>query len=268
MIEFEKPNITVVDQEEAYGKFVVEPLERGFGTTLGNSLRRVLLTSIPGTALSYIQIDGVLHEFSTVPGVREDVTKIILNLKKLELKSLSDEEKIAEIDVTGPAVVTAADLKVDSDVEVLNPDQYICTIADGGHLHMNVAIKSGRGYVPASENKTDDMPIGVIPVDSLFSPIKKVNYQVESARVGKRDDYDKLTLEIWTGDGAVHKTGAINHISLNTSDADAAFKAAKAEGFKLKDSEVQHLDFWDKGIKFFNIEGPNSETIEFCEIVK
>ena len=209
MIEFEKPNITVVDQEEAYGKFVVEPLERGFGTTLGNSLRRVLLTSIPGTALSYIQIDGVLHEFSTVPGVREDVTKIILNLKKLELKSLSDEEKIAEIDVTGPAIVTAADLKVDSDIEVLNPDQYICSIADGGHLHMNVAIKTGRGYVPASENKTDDMPIGVIPVDSLFSPIKKVNYQVESARVGKRDDYDKLTLEIWT-DGSITPNDALS----------------------------------------------------------
>ena len=209
MIEFEKPNITVVDQEEAYGKFVVEPLERGFGTTLGNSLRRVLLTSIPGTALSYIQIDGVLHEFSTIPGVREDVTKIILNLKKLELKSLSDEEKIAEIDVTGPAIVTAADLKVDSDIEVLNPDQYICSIADGGHLHMNVAIKNGRGYVPASENKTDDMPIGVIPVDSLFSPIKKVNYQVESARVGKRDDYDKLTLEIWT-DGSITPNDALS----------------------------------------------------------
>ena len=198
MIEFQKPNITVVDQEESYGKIVVEPLERGFGTTLGNSLRRVLLTSIPGTALSYVQIDGVLHEFSTIPGVKEDVTKIILNLKKLELKSLSDEEKIAEIDVTGPAIVTAADLKVDSDVEVLNPDQYICTIAEGGHLQMNIAIKNGRGYVPASENKTEDMPIGVIPVDSLFSPIKKVNYQVENTRVGKRDDYDKLTLEIWT----------------------------------------------------------------------
>ena len=195
MIEFEKPNITVVDQEEAYGKFVVEPLERGFGTTLGNSLRRVLLTSIPGTALSYIQIDGVLHEFSTIPGVKEDVTKIILNLKKL--------------DVTGPAIVTAADLKVDSDIEVLNPDQYICSIADGGHLHMNVAIKNGRGYVPASENKTDDMPIGVIPVDSLFSPIKKVNYQVESARVGKRDDYDKLTLEIWT-DGSITPNDALS----------------------------------------------------------
>lgn len=209
MIEFEKPNITVIDQEESYGKFVVEPLERGFGTTLGNSLRRVLLTSISGTALSYIMIDGVLHEFSTIPGVREDVTKIILNLKKLELKLLVDEEKMVEIDVEGPAVVTAADLKVDADVEILNPDQYICTIAEGGHLHMRIAIKNGRGYIPASENKSDDMPIGVIPVDSLFSPIKKVNYQVENARVGKRDDYDKLTLELWT-DGSITPNDALS----------------------------------------------------------
>lgn len=209
MIEFEKPNITVIDQEESYGKFVVEPLERGFGTTLGNSLRRVLLTSISGTALSYIMIDGVLHEFSIIPGVREDVTKIILNLKKLELKLLVDEEKMVEIDVEGPAVVTAADLKVDADVEILNPDQYICTIAEGGHLHMSIAIKNGRGYIPASENKSDDMPIGVIPVDSLFSPIKKVNYQVENARVGKRDDYDKLTLELWT-DGSITPNDALS----------------------------------------------------------
>lgn len=209
MIEFEKPNITVIDQEESYGKFVVEPLERGFGTTLGNSLRRVLLTSISGTALSYIMIDGVLHEFSTIPCVREDVTKIILNLKKLELKLLVDEEKMVEIDVEGPAVVTAADLKVDADVEILNPDQYICTIAEGGHLHMSIAIKNGRGYIPASENKSDDMPIGVIPVDSLFSPIKKVNYQVENARVGKRDDYDKLTLELWT-DGSITPNDALS----------------------------------------------------------
>lgn len=209
MIEFEKPNITVVDQEESYGKFVVEPLERGFGTTLGNSFRRVLLTSIPGTALSYIQIDGVLHEFSTIPGVKEDVTKIILNLKKLELKSLSKDVKQVEIDVEGPATVTAADLKVDSEVKVLNPDQYICTIAQGGHLHMTLAVKQGRGYVAASDNKTDDMPIGVIPVDSLFSPIKKVNYQVEATRVGKRDDFDKLTLEIWT-DGSIKPEDALS----------------------------------------------------------
>ncbi len=209
MIEFEKPNITVVDQEESYGKFVVEPLERGFGTTLGNSFRRVLLTSIPGTALSYIQIDGVLHEFSTIPGVKEDVTKIILNLKKLELKSLSKDVKQVEIDVEGPATVTAADLKVDSEVKVLNPDQYICTIAQGGHLHMTLAVKQGRGYVAASDNNTDDMPIGVIPVDSLFSPIKKVNYQVEATRVGKRDDFDKLTLEIWT-DGSIKPEDALS----------------------------------------------------------
>lgn len=209
MIEFEKPNITVVDQEESYGKFVVEPLERGFGTTLGNSFRRVLLTSIPGTALSYIQIDGVLHEFSTIPGVKEDVTKIILNLKKLELKSLSKDVKQVEIDVEGPATVTAADLKVDSEVKVLNPDQYICTIAQGGHLHMTLAVKQGRGYVAASDNKSDDMPIGVIPVDSLFSPIKKVNYQVEATRVGKRDDFDKLTLEIWT-DGSIEPEDALS----------------------------------------------------------
>lgn len=209
MIEFEKPNITVVDQEESYGKFVVEPLERGFGTTLGNSFRRVLLTSIPGTALSYIQIDGVLHEFSTIPGVKEDVTKIILNLKKLELKSLSKDVKQVEIDVEGPATATAADLKVDSEVKVLNPDQYICTIAQGGHLHMTLAVKQGRGYVAAGDNKNDDMPIGVIPVDSLFSPIKKVNYQVEATRVGKRDDFDKLTLEIWT-DGSIEPEDALS----------------------------------------------------------
>lgn len=209
MIEFEKPNITIVDQESSYGKFVVEPLERGFGTTLGNSLRRVLLTSIPGTALSYVQIDGVLHEFSTIPGVKEDVTKLILNLKKLELKSLSSENEIVEVDVVGPATVKASDLKVNSDIEVLNPDQYICTIADGGHLHMNISIKNGRGYVPASENKTEEMPIGVIPVDSLFSPINKVNYQVENARVGKRDDFDKLTLEVWTN-GSITPDDAIS----------------------------------------------------------
>ena len=225
MIEFEKPNITVIDQEESYGKFVVEPLERGFGTTLGNSLRRVLLTSISGTALSYIMIDGVLHEFSTIPGVREDVTKIILNLKKLELKLLVDEEKMVEIDVEGPAVVTAADLKVDADVEILNPDQYICTIAEGGHLHMSIAIKNGRGYIPASENKSDDMPIGVIPVDSLFSPIKKVNYQVENARVGKRDDYDKLTLELWT-DGSITPNDALSFAAKILEEHFKAFMSA------------------------------------------
>ncbi|MCH3990530.1 MAG: DNA-directed RNA polymerase subunit alpha [Lactobacillus sp.] len=249
MIEFEKPNITVVDQEDSYGKFVVEPLERGFGTTLGNSLRRVLLTSIPGTALSYIQIDGVLHEFSTVPGVKEDVTKIILNLKKLELKSLSKDVKMVEIDVEGPATVTAADLKVDSEVKVLNPDQYICTIAKGGHLHMTLAVKQGRGYVPAAENKSDDMPIGVIPVDSLFSPIKKVNYQVESTRVGKRDDFDKLTVEIWT-DGSILPKDAlsfaakilIEHFKVFMStDVDTKFNDVMVEKEDNKKDKVRKM---------------------------
>lgn len=227
MIEFEKPNITVVDQEDSYGKFVVEPLERGFGTTLGNSLRRVLLTSIPGTGLVDVQIDGVLHEFSTVPGVKEDVTKIILNLKKLELKSHSDEKKTIELDVEGPATVTAADLQADADVEVLNPDQYICTIAQGGHLHMQISVLNGRGYVPASENKTADMPIGVIPVDSLFSPINKVNYQVESTRVGKREDFDKLTLEIWTN-GSIAPNDALSFAAQILVEHFKVFESADA----------------------------------------
>lgn len=198
MIKFEKPNITTVDQDSNYGKFIIEPLERGYGTTLGNSLRRVLLSSLPGSAVSYIQIDGVLHEFATIPGVLEDVTQIVLNVKKLALKSFSESTKLIEIDVEGPARVTAADLKVDSDITVLNPNQYIATVAEGGRFHMNVAINQGRGYVPAVQNKSSEMPIGVIPVDSLFSPVDRVNYQVESTRVGHRNDLDKLTMEVWT----------------------------------------------------------------------
>lgn len=228
MIEFEKPNITVVEQDDSYGKFIVEPLERGFGTTLGNSLRRVLLTSIPGTGLVYVQIDGVLHEFSTIPGVREDVTKIILNLKKLELKSHADEDKIIELDVEGPATVTADDLKVDSDVEVLNPNQYICSIAKGGQLHMQLCVRNGRGYVAANENKSEDMPIGVIPVDSLFSPIDKVNYQVESTRVGKRDDFDKLTFEIWTN-GSIKPNDALNFAAKILIEHFKVFESADVE---------------------------------------
>lgn len=198
MIEFEKPNITKVDESTNYGKFVVEPLERGYGTTLGNSLRRILLSSLPGAAISSIQIDGVLHEFSTIDGVLEDVTQIILNIKKLALKMNTDEDKNIEIDVNGPAKVTAADIVADPDVEVLNPEQYICTVADGGHFHVRMTVKKGRGYVAADQNKSDDMPIGVLPIDSIFTPISRVNYQVESTRVGRRNDFDKLTLDVWT----------------------------------------------------------------------
>lgn len=209
MIEFEKPNITKVDESTNYGKFVVEPLERGYGTTLGNSLRRILLSSLPGAAVSSIQIDGVLHEFSTIDGVLEDVTQIILNIKKLALKMNTDEDKNIEIDVNGPAKVTAADIVADPDVGVLNPEQYICTVADGGHFHVRMTVKKGRGYVAADQNKSDDMPIGVLPIDSIFTPISRVNYQVESTRVGRRNDFDKLTLDVWTN-GSISPREAIS----------------------------------------------------------
>ncbi|RNE29174.1 DNA-directed RNA polymerase subunit alpha [Lacticaseibacillus paracasei] len=209
MIEFEKPNITKVDESTNYGKFVVEPLERGYGTTLGNSLRRILLSSLPGAAISSIQVDGVLHEFSTIDGVLEDVTQIILNIKKLALKMNTDEDKNIEIDVNGPAKVTAADIVADPDVEVLNPEQYICTVADGGHFHVRMTVKKGRGYVAADQNKSDDMPIGVLPIDSIFTPISRVNYQVESTRVGRRNDFDKLTLDVWTN-GSISPREAIS----------------------------------------------------------
>ncbi|WP_445622203.1 DNA-directed RNA polymerase subunit alpha [Lacticaseibacillus paracasei] len=209
MIEFEKPNITKVDESTNYGKFVVEPLERGYGTTLGNSLRRILLSSLPGAAISSIQIDGVLHEFSTIDGVLEDVTQIILDIKKLALKMNTDEDKNIEIDVNGPAKVTAADIVADPDVEVLNPEQYICTVADGGHFHVRMTVKKGRGYVAADQNKSDDMPIGVLPIDSIFTPISRVNYQVESTRVGRRNDFDKLTLDVWTN-GSISPREAIS----------------------------------------------------------
>lgn len=208
MIEFEKPVITKIDETDNYGKYVVEPLERGYGTTLGNSLRRVLLASLPGTAVSDIQIDGVLHEFSTIDGVLEDVTEIVLNVKKLSLKSYVDEKKV-EIDVDGPKKVTAADIQTDGDLEVLDPDQYICTVAEGGHFHMILTVKTGRGYTPAEQNKNEDTPIGVIPVDSIFTPVSRVNYQVEHTRVGKRDDFDKLTLDVWTN-GSIDPRKAIS----------------------------------------------------------
>ncbi|MFD1465946.1 DNA-directed RNA polymerase subunit alpha [Lapidilactobacillus mulanensis] len=217
MIEFEKPNITKVDESTNYGKFVIEPLERGYGTTLGNSLRRILLSSLPGSAVSSIQIDGVLHEFSTIDGVMEDVTQIILNIKKIALKNHSEEQKVVEIDVDGPATVTAADIKADDDIEVLNPEQYICSIAEGGHVHMQMTVSNGRGYVPADQNKSGDMPIGVIAIDSIFTPINRVNYQVESTRVGKRNDFDKLTLDVWT-DGSISPREAISLAAKILSD--------------------------------------------------
>lgn len=212
MIEIEKPKIETIEVSEdaKFGKFVVEPLERGYGTTLGNSLRRILLSSLPGTAVTDIQMDGVLHEFSTIDGVVEDVAAIILNIKKIALKSFSeDENKVLEIDVKGPAVVTAGDIKHDSDIQVLNPDLYICTVAEDHHFHVRMNAKNGRGYVRSEYNKSENMPIGVIPIDSIYTPISKVNYQVENTRIGQKNVYDKLTLDVWT-DGSIAPQDAIS----------------------------------------------------------
>ena len=198
MIEFEKPNITKIDENKDYGKFVIEPLERGYGTTLGNSLRRVLLASLPGAAVTSINIDGVLHEFDTVPGVREDVMQIILNIKGIAVKSYVEDEKIIELDVEGPAEVTAGDILTDSDIEIVNPDHYLFTIGEGSSLKATMTVNSGSGYVPADENKKDNAPVGTLAVDSIYTTVTKVNYQVEPARVGSNDGFDKLTLEILT----------------------------------------------------------------------
>lgn len=198
MIEFEKPNITKIDENKDYGKFVVEPLERGYGTTLGNSLRRVLLASLPGAAVTSINIEEVLHEFDTIPGVREDVMQIILNIKGIAVKSYVQDEKMIELDVEGPAEITAGDILTDSDIEIVNPDHYLFTIGEGARFKAVMTVNSGRGYVPADQNKRDDAPVGTLAVDSIYTPVTKVNYQVEPARVGSNDGFDKLTLEIMT----------------------------------------------------------------------
>ena len=211
MIEFEKPNIHKVVETDNYGKFVVEPLERGYGTTLGNSLRRVMLASLPGAAITSIQIDGVLHEFSTVQGVTEDVTQIILNLKQVALKIDSEDAKDLEIDVKGPAEVTAADIQGDGDVTILNSDLHIATVSDGAELHVKMTADKGRGYSSADDNKTrmEGLAIGVLPIDSIYTPIERVNYTVENTRVGQSNDYDKLTLDVWTN-GSLTPTEAIS----------------------------------------------------------
>ncbi len=200
MIEIEKPRIECVESpaDESYGKFVVEPLERGYGTTLGNSLRRVLLSSLPGTAVTTVKIAGVQHEFSTIPGVKEDVPEIILNLKGLIARLHSDDPKTVYIEVSGEREVTAGDIKADAEVEILNPDMHIATLGREAVLSMELTISHGRGYVPAEKNKPAQAVAGVIPVDSIYTPVLKVNYAVENTRVGNQTDYDKLTLELWT----------------------------------------------------------------------
>ncbi len=199
MLEIEKPRIECVEREgNTYARFVVEPLERGYGITLGNSLRRILLSSLPGSAVTSVKIEGVLHEFSTIPGVLEDVTDVILNIKSLALKGHTDEPRTIRIEAQGEGVVRAGDIITDPDIEILNPDVPIATMDKDGRLFMEMKVEKGRGYMSADKNKKPDDPIGIIPVDSIFGPVYKVNYTVEDTRVGMATDYDKLTLEVWT----------------------------------------------------------------------
>lgn len=211
MIEIEKPTIECIysNDDPNYGKFVVEPLERGYGTTLGNSLRRILLSSLPGVAVTSVKIDGILHEFSTIPGVKEDVTEIILNLKKLAVRLTGENEKRVLINEVGPKEVTAADILGDSEIEIFNPELHIATLDENTTLVMEINLARGRGYVPADMNKDENTPISVIPTDSIYTPVRKCNFTVENTRVGQVTDYDKLILEIWT-DGSVSPTEGVS----------------------------------------------------------
>ncbi|MGE5494867.1 MAG: DNA-directed RNA polymerase subunit alpha [Burkholderiales bacterium] len=226
MLEIEKPNIQCVEKspDNKYAKFVMEPLERGFGSTLGNSLRRVLLSCLPGAAVTRVRIDGVLHEFSTIEGVTEDVVNIVLNLKQLAVKMYVNEPKTLIIDAHGPKEVTAADISLDSDVEILNPELHIATLDKGASIYMEITVERGRGYVLAERNKLPDMPIGVIPVDSLFTPVRKVNFNVESTRVGQSIDYDKLAIELWTN-GTISPDEAVSLAAKIISEHLAQFVA-------------------------------------------
>ncbi|TGB00888.1 DNA-directed RNA polymerase subunit alpha [Halobacillus salinus] len=264
MIEIEKPKIETVEinDDSTFGKFVVEPLERGYGTTLGNSLRRILLSSLPGAAVTSVQIDGVLHEFSTIEGVVEDVTTVVLNLKKLALKVYSEEEKTLEIDVQGQGKVTAADITHDSDVEVLNPDLHIATLDSNANLRMRITAERGRGYRPAEGNNHEDLPIGVIPVDSIFTPVSRVTYQVENTRIGQTSNFDKLTLDVWT-DGSIRPEEAISlgakvymeHLNIFVGLTDEAQKAEimveKEEDQKEKVLEMT-IEELDLSVRSYN----------------
>jgi len=261
VFEFEKPRIEIAEMSEdgKYGRFVLEPLERGYGTTLGNCLRRVLLSSLPGVAVSNVKIEGVLHEFSTIPGVKEDVPEIILNLKGLALKNNSDsnEPKIAYIEAEGEGEVTAADIKVDSDIEIINPDLHIATLSGGpdSRLFMEMTITRGRGYVPAEKNKMINHAIGVIPVDSLYTPVSRVNFTVENTRVGQITDYDKLTLELWTN-GTIKSDEAVSlaakilseHLNLfidlsdNAKNAEIMVEKEEDQKEKVLEMSVEELD--------------------------
>lgn len=266
MIEIEKPRIETEELTEdgKHGRFVVEPLERGFGNTLGNSLRRVLLSSLEGYAVTSIKIDGVLHEFSTIPGVKEDVTEIVLNMKSVVAKLYETSPKVVEISAQGPCVVTAGDIKCDSEVEILNPEQHIATLGEDAKLNMEITIDKGRGYIPAERNKliSGNNVIGVLPIDSIYTPVLKVNYTVDNTRVGQITDYDKLTLDVWTN-GVINAQEAVSlaakvlteHLNLFVNLSD---KASSAEVMVEKDDKGKEkilemtIEDLDLSVRSFN----------------
>ncbi|WP_251445459.1 DNA-directed RNA polymerase subunit alpha [Vermiculatibacterium agrestimuris] len=274
MVEIEKPRIECEEAGEAsYGKYVVEPLERGYGTTLGNALRRVLLSSLPGTAVTSIKINGIQHEFCTIPGVKEDVTEIVLNVKSIIAKLHSEGVKTVYIEQNGECEVTAGDIKADGEVEILNPELHIATLGPGASLNMELTLSHGRGYDPAERNKNAQTVIGVIPVDSVYTPVKKVNYTVENTRVGDRTDFDKLTLEVWTN-GTIDARDAVSlgarilvdHFLLFTDlsetmgSASTVVEKAEAQRDKVLEMTIEELDL---SVRSFNcLKRANINTVE------
>ena len=265
MFDFERPNIEVaeISEDRKYGRFVVEPLERGYGITLGNSLRRIMLSSLPGAAVSQVKIEGVLHEFSSIDGVKEDVTEIIMNIKSLAIKNNSDsnEPKTAYIDFEGEGVVRASDIQCDSDIEIMNPNQVIATLS-GGKLYMELTITKGRGYVSADKNKNEDLPIGIIPIDSIYTPVERVNVTVQNTRVGQVTDYDKLTIDVYTNgslvpDEAVSLAAKVlsEHLSLFV---DLSENAQRAEVMSVKEDDKKDeildmsIDELELSVRSFN----------------
>ena len=275
MVEIEKPRIECIDSQDdvSYGKYIVEPLERGYGTTLGNSLRRILLSSLPGTAATSIKIAGVQHEFSTVPGVKEDVTEIVLNVKKIIAKLHCQGTKTVYIDAAGECEVTAGDIKADGEVEILNPEQHICSLGPDASFNMEITLSHGRGYVPSDKNKTPNMPIGTIAVDSIYTPVYKVNYTVENTRVGNMTDYDKLTLEVWTDStisardaGSLGAKILSDHLSLFTNLSETVASkptmAEKAETHRDKVLEMT-IEELDLSVRSFNcLKRANINNVE------
>ena len=275
MIEFEKPNIKCleIDNEKNYAKFVCEPLERGYGITIGNSLRRILLSSLPGSAITGVKIDGVLHEFSTIPNVVEDVPEIIVNLKNVRLKLDKNEEKTLRINFKEEGEVTAGDIITDGTVEILNPDLHIATVAEGGSLVMELTAEMGRGYNTAEKNKKENQPLGVLPIDSIYTPVKKVNYSVENTRVGQMVDYDKLTIEVWT-DGSLKPYEALSlaakvmtgHLDLFIDLSEATKNTQvmiEKEEFKKEKVLEMSIEELELSVRSFNcLKRANISTVE------